>query len=147
MVFSFFALSYYSHGNEELLDVLARIHDSLLPLFQIGFTRVAPSLKILFSRIANFGWKLLEVCYLSENDFRESLALQPITKIFPTMIDDPVIRGDIFVQTLGKINEEISFYVHDIKGHMTFLQNIERRYNLSAQITSFRRKGLHYLTD
>lgn len=148
-----------SHDSEELLNVLARLHDSLLPLFQLGFVRISniggagtqkpvaavlgsifPSLKMLSLRIARFGWNLLGNCYLSGDPFEDSLSLQT-TKIFPAMVEDPVIRGDILVRTLTKINGEISMHIQDIKRHETFLQNIERNYSLLARISSLRGKG------
>ncbi|KAL0368948.1 UNVERIFIED_CONTAM: Activating signal cointegrator 1 complex subunit [Sesamum calycinum] len=67
-----------SYGNEELLTTLARLHDSLLPSLQKGFntilgtvedrnketssdllSNVFTSLKMLSTRIAKLGWKLL----------------------------------------------------------------------------------------
>ncbi|XP_078441888.1 ubiquitin system component Cue protein [Wolffia australiana] len=143
-----------SHGNEELLYVLARLHDSLVPLFQLGFMRLSslersvfPGLKLLYLRIAKFGWNLLDTCYLSDDKFGEGLDVQMTTKILPVMVEDPMIRGDILVQTLGKVNAEISGYTHDIEGHETFLQRIERKYGLLPRISSLRSKGWIFLDD
>ncbi|CAA6667408.1 unnamed protein product [Spirodela intermedia] len=155
-----------SHDGEELLNVLARLHDSLLPLFQLGFVRISdiggvgtqkpvpgalgsifPSLKMLSLRIAKFGWNLLDICYLSDDPFEDSLCFRTTTKIFPAMVEDPVIRGDILVQTLAKVNGEISMHIQDIRRHETFLQNIERKYSILARISSLRGKGWIFLDE
>lgn len=105
-----------SYGNEELLTTLAQLHDSLLPSFQRGFriiftagedemiSKIAMSLKMLSMRIVKFGWRLLDICYLSDGVFEDSLPLPAATKMFPAKVEDPFIRADILVQTVREID-------------------------------------------
>uniref|UniRef100_A0A803N1F7 CUE domain-containing protein n=1 Tax=Chenopodium quinoa TaxID=63459 RepID=A0A803N1F7_CHEQI len=106
-----------SHCNEELINVLATLHDSLLPLLQQGLqiilaagketspmlSDVSLSLKMLSSRLVGLGWKLLDNCYLSEEFFKDNLPFPAAMKMFPASVEDPVIRADILVQTFKEI--------------------------------------------
>lgn len=112
-----------SHGNEEVLTTLARLHDSLLPSLQRGFhiiltsgekglmessnemhSNIFVSLKMLSTRIVNFGWKLLDLCYLSDEAFVESSPLPATMKMFPTNVEDPASSNQ---------NDQISiFFCH-----------------------------------
>ncbi|XVF64177.1 hypothetical protein PTKIN_Ptkin09bG0147100 [Pterospermum kingtungense] len=105
-----------SYGNEELLKTLSRLRDNLLPSLQRGFqsstksveftmlTDVAISLKMLSMRIVKFGWKLLDICYLSDEVFLDGHPIPTATKMFPAMVEDPFIRADILVQTFREMN-------------------------------------------
>uniref|UniRef100_A0A803MYS6 CUE domain-containing protein n=1 Tax=Chenopodium quinoa TaxID=63459 RepID=A0A803MYS6_CHEQI len=106
-----------SHSNDELVNVLATLHDSLLPSLQQGLqiilaagketspmlSDVSLSLKVLSSRLVDLGWKLLYNCYLSEELFKNNLPFPAAMKIFPASVEDPVIRADILVQTFKEI--------------------------------------------
>ncbi|KAK8937683.1 hypothetical protein KSP40_PGU009989 [Platanthera guangdongensis] len=149
-----FCLSFeISSGNGEILNTLARLHDSLIPSMLQGFLRasnmiedksgvipdVVLSLKMLLTRIVKFGWKLLDFCYLHYELAYDDL-LQGTTKMFPASVVDPSIRGDILVQTLKEINGEAQFQVddHDIG---TFVENIEKNYRIFSRINSLCSRG------
>ncbi|KAK3231235.1 hypothetical protein Dsin_003116 [Dipteronia sinensis] len=140
-----------SYGNEELLSTLARLHDSLLPSFHKGFriifnagdnemsTDIAISLKMLSMRIVNFGWKLLNLCYLSDEVFEDGLPVPATTKMFPAKVDDPFIRADILVQTFREING-VSMQVLD-QNRDTFLKIVDKNYNLIGRLENLQNTG------
>lgn len=155
-----------SSGNEELLCTLARLHDSLLPSLQQGFrfiftaradgngtqnlfggtlSDMALSFKMLSVRIVKFGWKLLDYCYLSGDLFEGNIPLLTATKIFPAKVEDPLIRGDILVQTFREISGGLSFDHHGNQSGETFLQNVEKNYNILSQVDSLRSIGKSFL--
>ncbi|KAL6013100.1 hypothetical protein ACLOJK_003590 [Asimina triloba] len=142
-------------GNEELINTLARLHDSLLPSLQQGlglilntkvdgsqnssgdmFADISVNFKMLLARIVKFGWKLLDLCYFSGELFEDSTPLPTATKMFPAKIDDPLIRGEILIQTFREIHEMSLHPETQRRG--TFLQSIERNYNILIQIDSLR---------
>lgn len=125
--------------------MLRRLHDSLLPSLHHGLAHISSlsnyslSLRLLSIRIVNFGWKLLESCYLSD-DIVEDVTLEKTAKLLPVEINDPVIRGDILVQTLREISEE-GYSQNETKEYGTFLQNIETNFYLLSRIDSLRSNG------
>ncbi|KAK4859854.1 hypothetical protein QYF36_012998 [Acer negundo] len=146
-----------SYGNEELLSTLVRLHDSLLPSFHKGFriiftagdnemsTDIAISLKMLSMRIVNFGWKLLNLCYLSDEVFEDGLPVPATTKMFPAKVDDPFIRADILVQTFREING-VSMQVLD-QNRDTFLKIVEKNYNLIGRLENLQNTGWIFMED
>ncbi|XP_019052093.1 PREDICTED: uncharacterized protein LOC104590638 isoform X1 [Nelumbo nucifera] len=144
-----------SYGNEELLGTLARLHDSLLPSLQRGFEQILTaqtdgfqnslgeslpnidtSLKMLSMRIVKFGWKLLELCYLSDGAFEGSHSFVTCAKMFPAKVEDAVIRGDILVQAFRELSLGVSHNVQETQKSRSFLQKIERNYSLLARVYS-----------
>jgi len=142
----------FSDGNEELMSLLARLHDSLIPSLQKGFrmifsdkhdgtaSNILVSLKMLKIRLVKFGWQLLHLCYLSDEVFRDSIPLPAATKMFPANVEDPVIRADILVQTFRDINSVSS---HSRESHQkeTFLQDVERNFNILSRIDRLKDSG------
>lgn len=98
----------FSHGVEELLNTLSRLHDLLLPSLLQGFkvmsksqsngetsensilSNVALGIRMLSKRTVRFGWRLLHYCYL--NDQLREIDAQVSTKMFPAKVEDPMIR-------------------------------------------------------
>ncbi|XP_024977739.1 activating signal cointegrator 1 complex subunit 2 [Cynara cardunculus var. scolymus] len=141
-----------SYGSDELLKILARLHDSLLPTLQQGFKiifsakkdgsqltssdmlpNIATSLKMLSSRIVDFCWKLLNLCYLGEELFGENNSLPSASKIFPAQVEDPIIRIDILVQTFREISEECST-VKEGGSVNSLLQSVDKKYHLMGRL-------------
>ncbi|CAN4122569.1 unnamed protein product [Withania somnifera] len=154
-----------SHGNEEVLTTLARLHDALLPSLWRGFhiilvsgekglmessnemrSNVFVSLKMLSTRIVNFGWKLLYLCYLSDEAFVESSPLPATMKMFPTNVEDPAIRSDILVQSVRDITGDHS---QALEGHIkgTFLQTIDKNHDIMGRIELLRNTGWISMDD
>ncbi|KAI3821141.1 hypothetical protein L1987_08698 [Smallanthus sonchifolius] len=140
-----------SYGSDELVKILARLHDSLLPALQQGFriiftsqkdklAEVVISLKMLASRIVKFSWKLLNFSYLSEEVFKEGVYFPSASKILPAQVEDPAIRSDILVQTFREISEECST-VHDGRNAMSLLQSVENSYQLMSKLESLGNRG------
>ncbi|XP_043710740.1 activating signal cointegrator 1 complex subunit 2-like isoform X2 [Telopea speciosissima] len=155
-----------SYGNGELLTTLSRLHDSLLPSLGRGFrhmfiaqedmaqnsvgekiSNITLSFKMLSTRLVKFGWKLLDTCYLSDEVFQGNLPFLDSTKMFPANVEDPVIRGDILVQTFGDIKGEISNYCQENQSNATFLQNIEKNYKMFSRLDSLRGSGWIFMDD
>ncbi|XP_042517795.1 activating signal cointegrator 1 complex subunit 2-like [Macadamia integrifolia] len=149
-----------SYGNGELLTTLSRLHDSLLPSLGQGFrhmftaqadtvqnsdgeklSNITLSFKMLSTGLVKFGWQLLDTCYLSDEVFQGSLPFLDSTKMFPANVEDPVIRGDILVQTFGDIKGEISDYCRENQSNGTFLQNVEKNYKMLSRLDSLRDSG------
>lgn len=140
------------------MNTLAKLHDLLLPSLQRGFqvlfatgrggdletsdllSNVTVSLKMLSRRIVNFAWKLLYLCYLSDEIFEEEFPLPDSIKILPAKVEDPLIRSDILIQTFREISEGLS-NVQDGKRRLTFLQHIEESHSLMTRIDLLLNKG------
>jgi activating signal cointegrator complex subunit 2 len=146
-----------SHGAEELLNTLSRLHGSLLPSLIQGFkvvsksqsngetspnnilSNVALGIKMLSKRTVRFGWRLLHYCYL--NDQLSEHDVQASGKMFPAKVEDPMIRGDILVHTLKDMNREASFS-SQVKHGNSFLAALEQEFQLMSRIGSIRNKGM-----
>ncbi|KAI4316621.1 hypothetical protein L6164_024585 [Bauhinia variegata] len=147
-----------SYGNEELLSLLARLHDSLLPSLQKGFriifadgqdgtvSKIIVSLKMLRMRLVKFGWQLLLFCYLSDEVFGDSMPLPAATKMFPANVEDPVIRADILVQTFREINA-VSLCFQENQQKEIFLQHVEKNYNILSRVKSLQDNGWISIDD
>ncbi|XP_043714373.1 activating signal cointegrator 1 complex subunit 2-like isoform X2 [Telopea speciosissima] len=155
-----------SYGNGELLNTLSRLHDSLLPSLQQGLrhmftaqadtvqnsvgenhSNIATSFKMLSTRIVKLGWQLLDICYLSDEVFLGSLPFLASTKMFPANVEDPVIRGDILVQTFREINGERSNYVLENQSYGTFFQNVEKNCKMLNRLDNLRDSGWIFMDD
>uniref|UniRef100_A0A0D9VQX9 CUE domain-containing protein n=1 Tax=Leersia perrieri TaxID=77586 RepID=A0A0D9VQX9_9ORYZ len=149
-----------SYGVEELLNTLPRLYDSLLPSLFHGFQVMSMSqsngeasdsilsdivlgIRMLSKRTISFGWRLLEFCYL--NDQLVEHDVQASNKMFPAKVEDPMIRGDIIIQTLKDINREAT-YSQDHPGN-TFLQALEKDFKLMNRIGDVRKKGWIHMDD
>ncbi|CAA3017766.1 activating signal cointegrator 1 complex subunit 2 [Olea europaea subsp. europaea] len=148
-----------SFGNEELLTTLARLHDSLLPSLWRGFniiyvvedgnretlsdmlSNVFISLNMLSRRIANFGWKILNYCYLSDDVFQGSCSFPVSVKMFPANVDDPATRADILIQSLRDLSANYSHVSGRQTGGGTFLQNIEKNHMIMSRIELLQNTG------
>ncbi|KAF2324274.1 hypothetical protein GH714_011535 [Hevea brasiliensis] len=147
-----------SYGNEELLVMLARLHDTLLPSLQRGFriilaggddemiSNIAVSLKMLSMRICKLGWKLLDICYLSNEVFTDCVPIPAVTKMFPAKVDDPVIRADILIQTFREISG-VLLYTQENQNRNTFLQNLDKNYHLMSKLQSLQNAGWIFMDD
>ncbi|CAI9775423.1 unnamed protein product [Fraxinus pennsylvanica] len=147
-----------SFGNEELLTTLARLHDSLLPSLWRGFniiyavedgnretssdmlSSVFISLNMLSRRIAKFGWKILNCCYLSDDVFEGSCSFPVSMKMFPANVEDPAIRADILIQSLRDLSGNYS-HVSGRQTGGTFLQNIEKNHMIMSSIELLQNTG------
>ncbi|XP_058080855.1 uncharacterized protein LOC131229019 [Magnolia sinica] len=154
-----------SSGNDELLNTLARLHDSFLPSLQRGLElifnarvdgthnphgdtipTIAENFKMLSTRIVKFGWKLLDLCYLSDELVESSTPLPTTTKMFPAKIEDPAVRGDFLVQTFREISG-VSSRLKENQSSGTFLQKIERNYNILSRLDSLRTSGWIFMDE
>lgn len=148
-----------SYGTEELLLTLARLHDSLLPSLWNGLHMVLgsedmrdmlsdaiTSLKLLSMRIVKLGWRLIYLCYLSDEAFENASAFPNSMKMFPSTVHDPVIRADILVQTLRDISEACTNSIMG-PGKGTFLQNMEKNHKLLARVGLLQNSGWISMDD
>ncbi|KAK4387598.1 Activating signal cointegrator 1 complex subunit [Sesamum angolense] len=154
-----------SYGNEELLTTLARLHDSLLPSLQRGFniilgtvedrnketssdllSNVFTSLKMLSTRIAKLGWKLLYFCSLSDEAFQSSYSLPISMKMFPPNVEDPVVRADILIQTIRDLTGHHTD-VPAVRTWGTFIQNIQKNHNMMNRIELLQKTGWLSMDD
>ncbi|XP_062210268.1 uncharacterized protein LOC133911853 [Phragmites australis] len=151
-----------SYGVDELLNTLSRLYGSLLPSLLQGFkvmsrsqsngeassdiilSDIALGIKMLSKRAVRFGWRLLHYCYL--NDQLREHDTQDYTKMFPAKVEDPMIRGDILVQTLKDMNGEATNTSQANHGN-TFLQALENEFQLMNRIGNIRNKGWIYMDD
>ncbi|CAN6321026.1 unnamed protein product [Urochloa humidicola] len=151
-----------SYGVEELLNTLSRLYASLLPSLLQGFkvmskfqsngeaspdsmlSDTALGIRMLSNRTIRFGWRLLHYCYL--NDQLSEHDAQTSSKMFPANVEDPMIRGDILVQTLKDINREAT-YSSQLNHGNTFLQALESEFQLMSRIDDIRNKGWIYMDD
>ena len=101
-------------------------------------TDIVLGIRMLSKRAVGFGWRLLEFCYL--NDQLKEHDIQASTKMFPAKVEDPMIRGDIIVQTLKDINGEATYSSQGNPGK-TFLQALQKDFQLIRRIGDIRSKG------
>ncbi|OAY81317.1 Activating signal cointegrator 1 complex subunit 2 [Ananas comosus] len=160
-----FSMSFeMSYGVEELLKTLARLHDSLLPSLHQGFTLISRtisssqklpsgtlsdivlSINMLSKRIVKFSWKLLEFSYLNDQSIEDSL-LRAVTKMFPANVEDPAIRGEIVIQAFRDIVGEAAYGLQDNLGGGTFLQNLEKDFEMLNRINRLRSNGWIFLDE
>lgn len=142
-----------------MLTTLSRLHDSFLPSLLRGFNIISgvaedrnkeissdllsnafASLKILSTRIAKFGWRLLYFCYLSDEAFENNYSLPVSMKMFPANVEDPVVRADILIQTIRDLT------VDQIDGPGgrtwgTFIQEIQKNHEMMSRIELLRNTG------
>uniref|UniRef100_A0A0A9DH47 Uncharacterized protein n=1 Tax=Arundo donax TaxID=35708 RepID=A0A0A9DH47_ARUDO len=144
-----------SYGVEQLPNTLSRLYDSLLPSLLRGFkvmsksqsngeassdnilSDIALGIKMLSKRTVRFGWRLLHYCYL--NDQLREHDTQVSTKVFPAKVEDPMIRGDILVQTLTDMNREAT-NTSQVNHGNTFLQALENEFQIMSRIGNIRNK-------
>uniref|UniRef100_A0A453IPI2 CUE domain-containing protein n=1 Tax=Aegilops tauschii subsp. strangulata TaxID=200361 RepID=A0A453IPI2_AEGTS len=147
---------------EELLNTLASLYDLLLPSLLQGFQVMSSSqsngetssesilndivlgIRMLSKRAVGFGWRLLEFCYL--NDQLKEEDVQASTKMFPAKVEDPMIRGEIIVQILKDINREATYSSKGNPGK-TFLQALQKEFQLMSRIGDIWNKGWIYMED
>lgn len=103
-------------------------------------SNIVVSLKMLRMRLSKFGWQLLQLCYLSDDVFLDSIPLPAATKMFPANVEDPVIRADILVQTFRDINS-VTLSFQEIHLKETFLQDVERNFNVLGRIEGLKHNG------
>lgn len=103
-------------------------------------SNVAVGLKMLSMRIVNFGWRLLEFCYLSDKVFEDNLPIPAATKMFPANVEDPVIRADILIQTFREISE-VSICTELNQNNETFLQKVEQKFYILSKVENLRITG------
>lgn len=137
-----------SYGMDELLNTLARLHDSLLPSLLQSFKNSSSStsnedfllsIKILSKRIVKFGWVLLDYCFL--NDLLPQDELHVTAAILPAKVEDPLIRGEILLQKLKEIHGEASYAFHENLNNKTFLQSLQKDFNLLTRVNSLYSNG------
>lgn len=147
------------------LPALRAIHDSMLPTLSTGFTALGnplPSsvveedteiaaqlqLKQLRSRIVNFTWIILQLCFLGKEGNKAALI-----RDFPSLgatvggvlaLEDPALKGELLLQaavamTLGleeKDTDEtlISLNANEISSRGALLQRVEKRHGLCEAV-------------
>ncbi|KAK9270193.1 hypothetical protein L1049_025769 [Liquidambar formosana] len=109
-------------------------------------SNIAISLKMLSMRIVNFGWKLLDLCYLSDEAFEGSLPFPDSTMMFPAKVEDPIIRADILVQTFREISGVLQ-HVWENQNRGTFLQDVEKNYKIMSRLENLRSSGWIFMDD
>jgi activating signal cointegrator complex subunit 2 len=138
----------FSYGVDELLNTLSRLHDSLLPSMLQSFKLISSStssedfllsIKILSKRIVKFGWILLDYGYL--NDLLPQDELHLTAAMLPAKVDDPLIRGEILLQKLKEIHGETSYVFHENLNNKTFLQSLQKDFNLLTRVNSLYSNG------
>lgn len=103
-------------------------------------SNVFKSLKMLSTRIVNFGWRLLYFCYLSDEAFEHSYSLPVSMKMFPANVEDPVVRADILVQTIRDLTVD---HTDGPAGRTwgTLIQEIEKNHKMMSRIELLRKAG------
>jgi activating signal cointegrator complex subunit 2 len=97
-------------------------------------------LKMLSMRLVNFGWRLLDAGYLSEEVVEDCSATPSSTKILPSKVEDPMVRGEVILQTFREISS-ISVQVREHQNHETLLHKIQRSYDIVSRIQSLQSSG------
>ncbi|KFK44660.1 hypothetical protein AALP_AA1G287200 [Arabis alpina] len=145
-----------SYGNDELVHSLVRLHDLLLPSLHRGFqvlfkdgehdslSDISTSLNMLSTRIQSLCWKILDICYLSDDLFNHETLTPAVTKMFPSSVEDPMVRADILIQTFREISG-VSEQSLDSKNRL--LQKIEKNYRIIGRLKSLQNAGWVSMED
>ncbi|KAF8084081.1 hypothetical protein N665_0734s0008 [Sinapis alba] len=145
-----------SYGSDELLSSLVRLHDSLLPSLHRGFqvlfkdgdhdslSDISTSLNMLSTRIGSLCWKILDICYLSNNLFDQESSIPSVTKMFPSKVEDPMVRADILIQTFREIS---GLSEQSLESKNRLLQKIEKSYRIIDRLRSLQNAGWILMED
>ncbi|AAF24949.1 T22C5.20 [Arabidopsis thaliana] len=145
-----------SYGSDELLRSLVRLHDSLLPSLHRGFqvlfkdedhdslSDISTSLNMLSTRIGSLCWKILDICYLSNDKFNHETSIPAVTKMFPSRVEDPMVRADILIQTFREIS---GLSEQSLESKNRLLQKIEKNYRIIDRLRSLQNAGWISMED
>lgn len=140
-----------SYGSDELLSCLVRLHDSLLPslhrgcqvLFKDGdhdsLSDISTSLSMLSTRIGSLCWKILDTCYLSKDLSDHESSIPAVTKMFPSRVEDPMVRADILIQTFREIS---GLSDQSLESKNRLLHKIEKSYRIIERLRSLQKAGI-----
>ncbi|ONL94675.1 Ubiquitin system component Cue protein [Zea mays] len=128
-----------------VLDDINIVIPQFLNIFHTMHDRCMTSLQVLTSTgsIDN-GYVQLQKDFMEVLDFINDAIVT--LDSFVAKVEDPMIRGDILVQTLKDINRE-STYSSQVNHGNTFLQELESEFQLMSQIGDIRNKGWIYMDD
>ncbi|KAL1217200.1 hypothetical protein V5N11_021788 [Cardamine amara subsp. amara] len=145
-----------SYGRDELLCSLVRLHDSLLPSLHRGFqvlfndgdhdslSDISTSLNMLSTRIGSVCWKILDICYLSNDLFNHESLIPAVTKMFPSRVEDPMVRADILIQTFREIS---GVSEQSLESKNRLLLKIEKNYGIIDRLRSLQSAGWVSMED
>ncbi|XP_010478130.1 PREDICTED: activating signal cointegrator 1 complex subunit 2-like isoform X2 [Camelina sativa] len=145
-----------SYGSDEVLRSLVLLHDSLLPSLHHGFqvlfkdgdhdslSDISTSLNMLSTRIGSLCWNILDNCYLSNDVFNHETSIPAVTKMFPSRVEDPMVRADILIQTFREISG-LSEQSVDSKNRL--LQKLEKNYRIIDRLRSLQTAGWLSMED
>ncbi|CAH8349705.1 unnamed protein product [Eruca vesicaria subsp. sativa] len=145
-----------SYGRDELLSSLVRLHDSLFPSFHRGFqvlfkdgdhdslSEISTSLNMLSTRIGSLCWKILDICYLSSDLLDQESSIPAVTKMFPSRVEDPMVRADILIQTFREIS---GLSEQSLESKNRLLQKIEKTYRITDRLRSLQNAGWISMED
>ncbi|XP_010460539.1 PREDICTED: activating signal cointegrator 1 complex subunit 2-like [Camelina sativa] len=145
-----------SYGSDEVLRSLVLLHDSLLPSLHHGFqvlfkdgdhdslSDISTSLNMLSTRIGSLCWNILDNCYLSNDVFNHETSIPAVTKMFPSRVEDPMVRADILIQTFREISG-LSEQSVDSKNRL--LQKLEKNYRIIDRLRSLQTAGWVSMED
>ncbi|XP_023633079.1 activating signal cointegrator 1 complex subunit 2 isoform X2 [Capsella rubella] len=145
-----------SYGSDELLFSLVRLHDSLLPSLHRGFqvlfkdgdhdslSDISTSLNMLSTRIGRLCWNILDISYLSNDVFNHETSVPAVTKMFPSRVEDPMVRADILIQTFREISG-LSEQSMDSKNRL--LHKLEKNYKIIDRLRSLQNAGWVSMED
>lgn len=158
------------------LPALGAIHDSMLPTLSTGFTALGnplPSsvvkedtevaaqlqLKQLRSRIVNFTWSILQLCFL-EKGGNEAAPIRDFPSLGASAgsimaLEDPALKGELLVQaavamTLGLGEKDadetlVSLNANQISSRRALLQRVEKRHGLCEAVHDVCQSGKVYI--
>ncbi|KAL0392113.1 UNVERIFIED_CONTAM: Activating signal cointegrator 1 complex subunit [Sesamum radiatum] len=145
-----------SRLHYDYLEVMDFINDSVVSLdsFVNAYKHAAvhfsspveSSLKMLSTRIAKLGWKLLYFCSLSDEAFQSSYSLPISMKMFPPNVEDPVVRADILIQTIRDLTGHHT-HVPAVRTWGTFIQKIQKNHNIMNRIELLQKTGWLSMDD
>ena len=140
-----------SYGSDELLSSLVRLHDSLLPSLHRGFqvlfkdgnhdslSDILTSLTMLSTRIGSLCWRILDICYLSKDLSDHESSIPAVTKMFPSRVEDPMVRADILIQTFREIS---GLSDQSLESKNRLLHKIEKSYRIIERLRSLQKAGI-----
>ena len=89
---------------------------------------------------------MLYICYLSQT-FHQDDHQFPSTKIFPTQVEDPVVRGDIIIQVIGEIVAGSSSGGDGPIISGLVLSHLERKHKLVSKLDELSKDGWIHLDE
>ncbi|KAH7442412.1 hypothetical protein KP509_03G087200 [Ceratopteris richardii] len=147
-----------SDSSHNILFVLERIHDSLVPAICNCFSSLHSqstnvdkrstlegTAKRLRSGLIDLVWRLFSFSFLKEDSFAD-VKYSYVNDLLGMYVCDPQARGEKLVQTLsGMVEISSASFAEEMVSTGALIRNVDRKHNLLQKIRRLQQDGLMFL--